>query len=38
MLAMADTFWILAILFLAMIPLTFLLQKTAQHEGPVMME
>ncbi len=38
MLAMADTFWILALLFLAMVPLAFLLTKTAKPEGHIMME
>jgi DHA2 family multidrug resistance protein len=38
MLAMADTFWILALLFVAMVPLAFLLKKTAKPDGPIHME
>jgi MFS transporter, DHA2 family, multidrug resistance protein len=38
MLAVADTFWILALVFLSMIPLVVLLKKTALHKGAVMME
>jgi DHA2 family multidrug resistance protein len=38
MLAMADTFWVLALLFIAMVPLAFLLSKTAKPEGHIMME
>jgi DHA2 family multidrug resistance protein len=38
MLASADTFWILALVFLAMVPLAFFLKKSAPHTGPMMME
>src|SRR5215468_3488448 len=38
MLAVNDTFWILALVFLSMIPLVVLLKKTAPHKGAVMME
>jgi len=38
MLAVVDTFWILALIFLAMIPLVFLLRATPLHKGPAMME
>jgi len=38
MLAVADTFWILALIFLGMIPLVLLLRRTPAHAGAVMME
>jgi len=38
MLAVADTFWVLALIFLAMIPLVLLLRRTPVHAGAVMME
>jgi len=38
MLAAADTFWMLAVIFLCLIPLIFLLRRTAPAKGPVMME
>jgi len=38
MLAAADTFWTLAVIFLCLIPLIFLLRRTAPAKGPVMME
>src|SRR5215475_7367939 len=38
MLAVDDTFWILALVFLSMIPLVVLLKKTAPHKGAIMME
>jgi DHA2 family multidrug resistance protein len=38
MLAVADTFWILALVFLAMIPAVLLLRRTPVHAGAVMME
>ena len=38
MLAVNDTFWILALVFLSMIPLVVLLKKTAPHKGAVIME
>ncbi len=38
MLAVADTFWILALVFLAMIPLVLCLRTTTPHRGAVMVE
>jgi DHA2 family multidrug resistance protein len=38
MLAVADTFWILALVFLALIPLVLCLRTTTPHRGAVMME
>jgi hypothetical protein len=38
MLAADDTFWILALVFLSMIPLVVFLKKTGPHKGAVMME
>ncbi len=38
MLSVADTFWVLTLVFLAMIPAVLLLKKTPRHEGPLMME
>jgi DHA2 family multidrug resistance protein len=38
MLAVNDTFWILALIFLGMIPAVLLLKKTAPRKGPAMME
>jgi DHA2 family multidrug resistance protein len=38
MLAVNDTFWILALIFLCLIPLIFFLRKTAPVEGHIMME
>ena len=38
MLAAADTFWILAVVFLCLIPLIVLLRRTEAQEGPVVME
>jgi DHA2 family multidrug resistance protein len=38
MLAVADTFWILAVVFLCMIPVVILLKKTPRSEGVTMME
>ncbi|HTS28036.1 MAG TPA: DHA2 family efflux MFS transporter permease subunit [Bryobacteraceae bacterium] len=38
MLAAADTFHTLAVIFLCLIPVIFLLRRTKAHEGPVMME
>jgi DHA2 family multidrug resistance protein len=38
MLAFVDVFWLLAVLFLAVSPLVFLMKKIAPHQGPVVME
>jgi MFS transporter, DHA2 family, multidrug resistance protein len=38
MLGVADTFWILSLLFLLMVPLAFLLKRTGKPEGHIMME
>jgi DHA2 family multidrug resistance protein len=38
MLAFSDAFWIMAVLFLAIIPLMFLIKKTAPPRGPIMVE
>jgi DHA2 family multidrug resistance protein len=38
MLAVNDTFWILAVIFVAMIPAVLLLKRTAPRPGAVMME
>jgi hypothetical protein len=38
MLAVADTFWVLAWVFLAMIPVALLLKKTAPRRGVAMAE
>jgi DHA2 family multidrug resistance protein len=38
MLAVADTFWLLAVVFLALIPIVFFLRKTKPPEGHIMME
>ncbi len=38
MLAFADAFWIMAILFLSIIPLMFLMKKTAPVRGPIVVE
>ena len=38
MLAVADTFWVLALVFLSMIPLVVCLRMTPLHKGPMMME
>jgi len=38
MLAVTDTFWILALVFLGMIPLVLMLRSTAPHKGAVMVE
>src|SRR5581483_10410182 len=36
--AFIDNFWLLGIIFLAIIPVMFVMKKTAPHKGPVMME
>ncbi len=38
MLAVADTFWMLAVVFVAMIPLVLLLRRTPMHAGAAIME
>jgi DHA2 family multidrug resistance protein len=38
MLAVADTFWVLSLVFLGMIPLVLCLRMTPPHKGPMMME
>ena len=38
MLAFADAFWVMAILFLAVVPLMFLMRKAGPARGPVMVE
>ena len=38
MLAFADAFWIMGMLFLVIIPLMFLIRKTPPVRGPVMVE
>jgi hypothetical protein len=38
MLAVTDTFWVLALIFVAMIPLAFFLKPTSPHATPTMME
>ncbi len=38
MMAVADTFWTLAVIFLAMIPLALLMRNTGRPGGPIMME
>ena len=38
MMAVTDTFWILALVFVAMVPIVMLLKKTPRLTGPVPME
>jgi DHA2 family multidrug resistance protein len=38
MLAVADTFWVLALVFLSMIPLVACLRVTPLHKGPMVMD
>jgi len=38
MLAFVDSFWVLGVIFLAVIPLMFFIKKTAPHRGPAVME
>jgi hypothetical protein len=38
MLAFADAFWIMGALFLLIIPLMFLMRKTAPVRGPILVE
>jgi hypothetical protein len=35
MLAFVDTFWLLGLTFLALIPLMFLMKKATPHKGPL---
>jgi len=36
--AFVDVFWLLAMVFLAVVPLVFLMKKVQPHKGPVMAE
>jgi DHA2 family multidrug resistance protein len=38
MLAFVDSFWVLGVIFLAVIPLMFFVKKVGPHKGPVVME
>jgi hypothetical protein len=38
MLAVADTFWLLGVVFLCLIPVVFFLRKTKPPEGHIIME
>ena len=38
MLAFVDCFWLLGVVFLAVVPLMFLVKKAGPHKGPVVME
>ena len=38
MMAFVDSFWVLGIIFLAVIPLMFFMKKVAPHKAPVVME
>ncbi|HTQ55243.1 MAG TPA: DHA2 family efflux MFS transporter permease subunit [Bryobacteraceae bacterium] len=38
MLAFVDSFWLLGIIFLAVIPLMFFMKKAGPHKGPLVME
>ena len=38
MLAFVDGFWVLGIIFLAVVPLMFLVKKSGPHKGPMVME
>ncbi|MGA3041464.1 MAG: EmrB/QacA family drug resistance transporter, partial [Bryobacteraceae bacterium] len=38
MLAFVDSFWVLGIIFLAVIPLMFFIKSVGPHKGPVVME
>jgi DHA2 family multidrug resistance protein len=38
MLAFVDSFWVLGIIFLAVIPLMFFIKKVGPHKGPIVME
>ena len=38
MLAFVDSFWVLGVIFLSIIPLMFFMKKAEPHKGPVVME
>jgi len=38
MLAFVDSFWVLGVIFLAVIPLMFFVKKVGPHKGPIVME
>lgn len=38
MMAFVDSFWVLGVIFLAVIPLMFFMKKSGPHKGPVVME
>jgi DHA2 family multidrug resistance protein len=38
MLAFVDSFWVLGVIFLAIIPLMFFVKKVGPHKGPIAME
>jgi len=38
MLAFVDSFWVLGVIFLAVIPLMFFVKKVGPHKGPMVME
>ena len=38
MLAFVDSFWVLGVIFLAVIPLMFFIKKVGPHKGPIVME
>jgi len=38
MLAFSDAFWLMAMLFLLVIPMMFLVKKTGPARGPMMVE
>jgi DHA2 family multidrug resistance protein len=38
MMAFVDSFYVLGIIFLAVIPLMFFIKKVGPHKGPVVME
>jgi MFS transporter, DHA2 family, multidrug resistance protein len=38
MLAFVDSFWLLGVIFLAVIPLMFFIKKVGPHKGPIVME
>ena len=38
MLAFVDSFWVLGVIFLSVIPLMFFMKKAEPHKGPVVME
>ena len=38
MMAMTDTFWLLSLVFVAMVPIALLLKSTRRQVGPIHME